>query len=122
MVHIAFAEIFHSAVAISAPNSRHEGAAAVTTGEQSGIAVRCGISVVGLGVGFQHLLMIPSMTSPKQDPGDWYARFVTVKNTFSARIGQICNAALDRSVIAYNEKTEVISSNSQKFLNRSLSK
>lgn len=52
------------------------------------------------------LLNIPSMASPKQDPKDWYARFVTVKNTFSARIGQICNAALDRSVIAYNEKTD----------------
>ena len=51
-------------------------------------------------------LMIPSMASRKQDPNDWYARFVTVKNTFSARIGQICNAALDRSVIAYNEKTD----------------
>ena len=51
-------------------------------------------------------LMIPSMASPKQSPKDWYARFVTVKNTFSARIGQICNAALDRSVIAYNEKTD----------------
>lgn len=46
------------------------------------------------------------MASPKQNPDDWYARFVTVKNTFSARIGQICNAALDRSVIAYNEKTD----------------
>ena len=52
------------------------------------------------------LLMIPSMASSTQDPNDWYARFVTVKNTFSARIGQICNAALDRSVIAYNEKTD----------------
>lgn len=52
------------------------------------------------------LLNIPSMASPKQNPDDWYARFVTVKNTFSARIGQICNAALDRSVIAYNEKTD----------------
>lgn len=52
------------------------------------------------------LLNIPSMASPKQDPNDWNARFVTVKNTFSARIGQICNAALDRSVIAYNEKTD----------------
>ena len=51
-------------------------------------------------------LMIPSLASPKQNPRDWYARFVTVKNTFSARIGQICNAALDRSVIAYNEKTD----------------
>lgn len=52
------------------------------------------------------LLNIPSMASPEQDPKDWYARFVTVKNTFSARIGQICNAALDRSVIAYNEQTD----------------
>ena len=52
------------------------------------------------------LLNIPSMASPEQNPNDWYARFVTVKNTFSARIGQICNAALDRSVIAYNEKTD----------------
>ena len=52
------------------------------------------------------LLMIPSMASKEQSPEDWYARFVTVKNTFSARIGQICNAALDRSVIAYNEKTD----------------
>ncbi len=51
-------------------------------------------------------LMIPTMASPKQNPRDWYARFVTVKNTFSARIGQICNAALDRSVIAYNENTD----------------
>ena len=45
------------------------------------------------------------MVSPEQNPNDWYAQFVTVKNTFSARIGQICNAALDRSVIAHNEKT-----------------
>lgn len=51
-------------------------------------------------------LMIPSMASQKQDPNSWYDRFITVKNTFSARIGQICNAALDRSVIAYNEKTD----------------
>ncbi|MGN0981413.1 MAG: hypothetical protein ACI4O0_00830 [Candidatus Limivicinus sp.] len=51
-------------------------------------------------------LMIPSLASPKQNPNDWVARFTTVKNTFSARIGQICNAALDRSVIAYNEKTD----------------
>lgn len=41
-------------------------------------------------------LMIPFLASPKQNPNDWYARFTTVKNTFSARIGQICNAALDR--------------------------
>lgn len=52
------------------------------------------------------LLMIPSMASKEQSPDDWYARYETVKNTFSARIGLICNAALDRSVIAYNEKTD----------------
>ena len=49
------------------------------------------------------LLMIPSLASKRQSPRDWHARFETVKNTFSSRIGQICNAALDRSVIAYNE-------------------
>ena len=49
------------------------------------------------------LLMIPSLASREQSPRDWHARFETVKNTFSSRIGQICNAALDRSVIAYNE-------------------
>lgn len=49
-------------------------------------------------------LLIPSLASPTQSPDDWYARFLTVKNTFSSRIGQICNAALDRSVVAYNEK------------------
>ena len=49
------------------------------------------------------LLMIPSLASKAQSPRDWHARFETVKNTFSSRIGQICNAALDRSVIAYNE-------------------
>lgn len=52
------------------------------------------------------LLMIPSMASKEQNPNDWHARYETAKNTFSARIGQICNAALDRSVIAYNEKTD----------------
>ena len=49
------------------------------------------------------LLMIPSLASKEQSPRDWHARFETVKNTFFSRIGQICNAALDRSVIAYNE-------------------
>lgn len=49
------------------------------------------------------LLMIPSLASREQSPRDWHARFETVKNTFASRIGQICNAALDRSVIAYNE-------------------
>ena len=42
----------------------------------------------------------------KRQANDWQARFQTVENTFAARIGQICNAALDRSVIAYNEHTD----------------
>ena len=38
-----------------------------------------------------------------RDANDWRARMETVKNTFNARIGQICNAAFDRSIIAYDE-------------------
>ena len=51
------------------------------------------------------LLKIPTLSAPKADANDWQARFQTVENTFAARIGQICNAALDRSVIAYSENT-----------------
>ena len=29
-----------------------------------------------------------------------------VRGTFSSRVGQICNAALDRSIIAYNENSD----------------
>lgn len=49
------------------------------------------------------LLKIPSLSAPQSNAGDWRARFCTVENTFAARIGQICNAAMDRSVIAYSE-------------------
>ncbi|WP_419011762.1 RNA dependent RNA polymerase [Dysosmobacter sp.] len=52
------------------------------------------------------LLKIPALSAPKSDANDWQARFQTVENTFAARIGQICNAALDRSVIAYSERTD----------------
>ncbi len=52
------------------------------------------------------LLKIPSLSAPKSDANDWRARFQTVENTFAARIGQICNAAMDRSVIAYDEKAD----------------
>ena len=52
------------------------------------------------------LLKIPSLSAPKSDANDWQARFQTVENTFAARIGQICNAALDRSVIAYNDHAD----------------
>ena len=49
------------------------------------------------------LLMIPTETPQLRDANDWYARFEVVRDTFSSRVGQICNAALDRSIIAYNE-------------------
>ena len=52
------------------------------------------------------LLKIPALSAPKSDANDWQARFQTVENTFAARIGQICNAALDRSVVAYSERTD----------------
>ena len=49
------------------------------------------------------LLMIPAETPQLRDANDWHARFEVVRDTFSSRVGQICNAALDRSIIAYNE-------------------
>ena len=51
------------------------------------------------------LLMIPSIDSLIRDANDWQARLETVKNTFSSRVGQISNAALNRSIIAYNENS-----------------
>ena len=52
------------------------------------------------------LLMIPAAEPRIADAEDWRARMETVKGTFSSRVGQICNAALDRSIIAYNENSE----------------
>ena len=51
------------------------------------------------------LLMIPNIEPLIRDANDWQARFETVKNTFSSRVGQISNAALNRSIIAYNENS-----------------
>lgn len=52
------------------------------------------------------LLMIPSAEPLIRNADDWEARFEVVRGTFSSRVGQICNAALDRSVIAYNENSD----------------
>lgn len=38
-----------------------------------------------------------------RDANDLHARFEAVKSTFSSRVGQISNAALDRSILAYDE-------------------
>ncbi|MBR3995602.1 MAG: hypothetical protein IKI97_10025 [Clostridia bacterium] len=49
------------------------------------------------------VLKIPTAEPLISDSNDWYARFLTVKNTFSSRVGQISNAALSRGIIAYDE-------------------
>lgn len=51
------------------------------------------------------LLYIPSEEAVIRNANDWHDRFVTVRDTFSSRIGQICNAAFDRSIIAYDENS-----------------
>ena len=51
-------------------------------------------------------LKIPSIQARVQDAKDWRARFQTVRDTFSSRVGQISNASLARSVIAYNENSQ----------------
>lgn len=51
-------------------------------------------------------LKIPAIQARVQDAKDWHARFQTVRDTFSSRVGQISNAALARSVIAYNENSQ----------------
>lgn len=51
-------------------------------------------------------LKIPTIEARVQDAKDWRARFQTVRDTFSSRVGQISNAALARSVIAYNENSQ----------------
>lgn len=52
------------------------------------------------------LLMIPTAQPQIRSADDWEVRFETVRSTFSSRVGQICNAALDRSIIAYNENSD----------------
>lgn len=52
------------------------------------------------------VLKIPTAIPLIQDANDWRDRFFVVKSTFSSRVGQISNAALRRSIIAYNENTD----------------
>lgn len=52
------------------------------------------------------LLSIPTAEPQIRNADDWYARFETVRSTFSSRVGQISNAALDRSMIAYDESAD----------------
>jgi hypothetical protein len=52
------------------------------------------------------LLKIPSATPQMQNANDPEACYEVIKSTFSSRVGQICNAAFNRSVIAYDENTQ----------------
>lgn len=52
------------------------------------------------------LLKIPSAEPQIRNANDNIARYETIRNTFSSRIGQISNVALDRSLIAYNENSD----------------
>lgn len=52
------------------------------------------------------LLSIPTAESQLRDANDLHARFEAVKSTFSSRVGQISNAALDRSILAYDENAD----------------
>lgn len=52
------------------------------------------------------LLMIPTAQPQIRNADDWEACFESVRSTFSSRVGQICNTALDRSIIAYNENSD----------------
>ena len=63
------------------------------------------------GIDFNYLsaqipvLHIPSAAPQIRDANDWEARFETVRSTFDERIGLICNAAFNRSIIAYDENS-----------------
>jgi len=52
------------------------------------------------------VLKIPAAEPLISDANDWEARFESVKNTFSSRVGQISNAALKRGIMAYNENAD----------------
>lgn len=51
------------------------------------------------------LLYIPAEEPVIRNASNWHDRYLTVRDTFSSRVGQICNAAFDRSIIAYDENS-----------------
>ena len=51
------------------------------------------------------LLYIPTEIPVIRNAADWHDCFLTIRDSFSSRIGQICNAAFDRSIIAYDENS-----------------
>lgn len=54
----------------------------------------------------QAILMIPTVAPNLGNANDWEDCFEVIKTTLSSRIGRICNAALDRSILAYSEDAD----------------
>lgn len=52
------------------------------------------------------LLQIPTEKPLISDANSWEDRFETIRNAFSSRVGQISNAAFDKSVLAYDESLD----------------
>ena len=52
------------------------------------------------------LLKIPAAAPQMRDANDKEACFEVIRNTFSSRVGHICNAAFNRSVVAYDENSD----------------
>jgi len=51
------------------------------------------------------LLKIPAAEPIMADASDWHAKLDCIKNTFSSRIGQLSNVALNIGILAYDENT-----------------
>lgn len=60
------------------------------------------------------LLKIPAAEPLIQNAQDWQARYDVIRSTFSSRVGQISNAALRRSIMAYDENTDTANQQSLK--------
>lgn len=52
------------------------------------------------------LLQIPTEKPLISDSTSWEARFETIRNAFSSRVGQISNAAFNKSVLAYDDNLD----------------
>ena len=52
------------------------------------------------------LLQIPTEKPLISDSTSWEARFETIRNVFSSRVGQISNAAFNKSVLAYDDSLD----------------
>ncbi len=51
-------------------------------------------------------IKIPAAEPVIADAANWKARLACIRNTFSSRVGQISNAALNSGILAYDENTD----------------